>query len=286
VTYIKWIIIGTAVAAISAAPRSASADDAPRQSEAVSQAEAYAGAAYSEYERENYVGAVALYQKALELTPSADIFYNLARIFDTKLNDRKRAIEYYRRYTLDTGAEPERLRLANERLRELEELEQVVTEAIPATREPVAVQKEPATAKPVASAEPVPQPVTQPESAPVQGLSGLRKAGIVIGSLGLAGLGVGAGFGLAAKSAADEASDLCDGNACRTQHGVDVSEDALRSATIATIALSAGGGLAALGLTFVLAGRSSGDDSRDSAKAWVAPVVASGGGGAALAGRW
>ena len=76
----------------------AGAQEEPANSE-IARAEAFATEAFEAYERKEYEQAVALYRKALEASPSADIIYNLARIYDSKLKDRQRAVEFYRRYT-------------------------------------------------------------------------------------------------------------------------------------------------------------------------------------------
>ena len=226
----------------------------------VARAESYAAAAFEAYERKEYAEAVTLYKQALEAAPSADIVYNLARIHDTKLKDRRLAIEYYRRYTLDTGADPNRLRTASLRLSELAELEAIASES-PARRE---------TASELL--EPVPREGPSPNADREGGLSGVQIAGIVTGGVGIVGIGIGVGFGLSAKSDADIAHDFCDGNDCRTQRGVDAAKSASRAATVSTISFIAGGVLAALGVTFLVAGGEGGGE-RETASVSVAPYV-------------
>ena len=222
----------------------ASAQDAAASSD-VARAEAFANEAFDAYSRKDFEQAVALYQKALEASPSADIVYNLARIHDTKLKDRKHAIEFYQRYTQDTGADPDRVRAANQRLQELRELEAAANEP-PVKR-----------ARPAAAAELNPPPAqSPPPPAASGGLSGVQVAGLISGGVGLAGLGVGIGFGVAAKSDADVAHEMCDGNACSTQEGVEAAEDASREAMVSTIAFIAGGALTVLGVTLLIAGGS------------------------------
>lgn len=262
-----WIAVGLAVGlAWTAAAPVLAEESAPTD---VVRAEAYASDAFNAYSRQDYAGAVALYQEALQAAPSADILYNLARIYDTKLKDRGQAIEYYQRYTLDTGADPNRLRVASGRLAELRQLETIATVA-PAGS---------ATA-PVAASVPKSTRSTPPSSPRERGLSSVQIAGLVTGALGVAGMGIGVGFGLKAKSEAGEAEQFCDGNACTTQGGVDASHAAKAAATVSTIAFVAGGALTLLGVTALLLG--SGGTERELAKTTITPY----GLGAQLATRW
>jgi tetratricopeptide (TPR) repeat protein len=240
----------------------------------VTRAEAYAADAYDAYSRREFSAAVALYQKALEAAPSADILYNLARIYDTKLKDRSLAIDYYRRYTLDTGSDPNRLRTVSARLSELRELESIATGAQP-------------TAAPASLAPTAPLPAPAPPSAPQDqaGLSGVQVAGVITGAIGVASLGLGIGFGLKAKADADVADRFCEGNACSTQRGVDESHDAKDAATVSTIAFVAGSALTLLGVTAVLLG-SGGRQEREVTRTSVTPYAGPGKVGALLASRW
>lgn len=208
----------------------------------IARAEAIAAEAFEAYGRRDYSRAIALYRQALDASPSADILYNLARIYDTKQKNRQLAIEYYERYQSDSGADPERVRIANERLAVLRELERVGAEPPP--------RKTAARSGPAAETTgPLPEPTASQRS---EGLSGGQLAGIFIGAAGVAGLGLGAGFGLVANSDAGIAHDLCDGNACSSQRGVDAATDASRAATISTVSFAAGGALVAVGLTLLL----------------------------------
>jgi tetratricopeptide (TPR) repeat protein len=240
----------------------------------VARAEAYASEAFDAYARKDYSSAIALYQKALDAAPSADIIYNMARIYDTKLKNRGLAIEYYRRYTEDTSADPNRLRVASARLNELRALEALAVEQ-PAPNPP------PAAAAVAPPAPAAPQPTAAPAS---RGLSGLQVAGIVTGAAGLAGVGLGIAFGFKAKDDAEVADRFCDGNACTTQRGVDASHDASDAAMVSTIAFIAGGALTLLGVTAVLLG--TGSPEREVAGLTVTPYAGADKLGAQLAARW
>src|SRR4051794_22780210 len=80
---------------LAAVPSVANAEPA---SPDVTRAESYAADAFAAYEKKDYQEAVVLYLKALEAAPSADVLFNLAKIYDTKLNDRQLAMSFYRRY--------------------------------------------------------------------------------------------------------------------------------------------------------------------------------------------
>ncbi len=269
----KFVIAMAALAAASL-PAPAGAET-PTGSEApsdVSRAEGYAAEAFEAYSKKDYQEAVVLYLKALEAAPSAEVLYNLAKIYDTKLNDRELAMKFYRRYIADPGAEPERVRTANTRLAELRELE-VAASAKPA---PVTTPTKPRDGDHSRRLPP----------AQHGGLSGLQWAGLATGVVGLGGVAVGAVFGLSAKSDADTAKEECDGNNCRTQRGVDAAKDASAEATISTVSFIAGGALTVLGTVLLVAGGSSGPAERDTAGLRVAPYAEPGSLGTRVSGRF
>jgi tetratricopeptide (TPR) repeat protein len=187
-------------------------------------AEQRAAQAFEAYKNGEYGTAVALYVEAFKAAPSADLLYNIARIYDAKLGDRQLAITFYRRYIGDPGAIAERIKRANERLVELREAEVAAGERPMKEARPAAAPREPASRSSTAS-----------------------QIGLVLGAVGLAGVGVGTGFGIAAMSKAGTAKDSCNGNQCTTQKGVDAMHDASSSATISTIGFAAGGALLATG---------------------------------------
>lgn len=81
--------------------------------------------------------------------------------------------------------------------------------------------------------------------------SGQQTFGFVVGSLGLAGLGAGAATGVLALSAKSVADDNCVGTICNDD-GFAAVERGRTFGTVSTIALAAGGGLAATGLVLIL----------------------------------
>jgi hypothetical protein len=273
----KLFALITALSCV-AAPEVAMAQEEPTD---VSRAESFASKAFDAYQKKDYQEAVVLYLKAFEVAPSADVLFNLARIYDTKLNDRELAMSFYRRYIADPGADPQRVRTANTRLAELRELELAARDK-PAVVPPVQAQGGNGQAQPYRGNE----PNTAPSPAEHHGLSGVQWAGIATGVVGLSGLAVGTVFGLGAKSKADTAKQECDGNDCHSQSGVDAAKDASTKADVATVAFIAGGALTVVGTILLVAGGSSASPERDTASFRIAPYAGPGTLGTQLSGRF
>ncbi|HTV18943.1 MAG TPA: tetratricopeptide repeat protein [Polyangiaceae bacterium] len=227
---------GLACAALMLGAPRAWADPTPPPAADVALSERYAARAFDAYKRKDYQSAIALYQKALEAAPSADILYNIARIYDMGLRDRALALSFYGRYVDDPGAIPNRIEVANKRIAELRAAELAAVSPAPAQQP----------ASPTAVVAPQPPPVAAAPP-PRESSSGLTTTAIVAGSVGLVGIGLGVGFGLAARSDLEESDRYCNGNDCTSQLGVDAAKDANREANIATIGFAAGGSLLALG---------------------------------------
>lgn len=102
------------------------------------------------------------------------------------------------------------------------------------------------------AADPVPAPGAAPAPAEPSKGGSQRTLGWVVGGVGVAGLAVGAAFGLSALSLKSDRDAHCSsGNLC-DQEGVDKDGDARSAATISTIGFVAGGVLAATGIILVL----------------------------------
>ncbi len=202
----------------------------------VAVAEQKAARAFTAYRDKRYADAVALYIEAYDAAPNADMLYNVARIYDGKLADRPLAISFYRRYIADPGAVSDRIQIANARLGQLRAAELAVMRPVPAENSPPVM---PGAASAESSAG---QPPTRDAS-----WSEPEIAGVIIGASGIVALGVGAGFGIAAMGEANTARDLCDGNVCREQRGIDAAEKASDRAMISTVGFASGGALLALG---------------------------------------
>ena len=78
-----------------------------------------------------------------------------------------------------------------------------------------------------------------------------RTIGWIVGGLGIAGLGVGAGFGIDSLQKRDRANDHCTGDLCDAQ-GVSLRDKAIQSGDISTIATVAGGAALLGGAILVL----------------------------------
>jgi hypothetical protein len=105
-------------------------------------------------------------------------------------------------------------------------------------------------------------------------LTTLHFAGIGAAALGVVGLGVGGVFAWSAKSKNDDSG--CDGGACPDQDALEKNQEAVQAGNVATVAVIAGGVLAAAGATvFLLAPREAAPESAPvGASLQVSPVVA------------
>jgi hypothetical protein len=113
----------------------------------------------------------------------------------------------------------------------------------------------PAAPTPAVPPQAAPPPVAPPPAAPAPtppdsaskprdestGLGAQRAVAIAAAGVGVAGIAVGAVFGLQAKSKRDEAAPYCDGSTCFDSTGVNLKNDARSAGTISTIGFVAGG---------------------------------------------
>jgi hypothetical protein len=276
----RWLVVGVVVGSTWAGPASlgarAHAEGVSNASD-VARAEGFAADGFEAYTRKDYSAAIALYLKALDTAPTADMLYNLARIYDGKLKERQLAIDYYRRYVRDPGAEPTRLRAANERLSQLLELEAISTETPPVRPRAELPSSAPATSDNRAPAR---------SNSHEQGITSTQVLGILALTVGVTSLGIGGGFGWAAKSDSEVADEFCNGNACRSQRGVDASRDASSAATISTIGFIAGGVLSTLGVMTLLIASSDDETERKVASLSLAPLTGPNVVGTQIAGQW
>jgi hypothetical protein len=261
-------------------------------------AERHAAEAFEAYQRHDYGRALLLYQQAMAAAPSADIAYNIARVYDLGLHDPARAIEWYERYIAFPGAAMERVERARARADELRATEHGDTlRRSPEQSSAPDFGRAPGATRP--AREPLPditrdfpldviEPARQrPPPAPRkrQGFAPLQTAALTLGSMGLVGVGVGVGFALAARAQSDDWRRDCDGNQCSSSQAVHAAESAARSANIATVGFAAGGGLLALGAALWLI--DSGSERPERARALqVEPMVQAAGGGALVSGSF
>jgi tetratricopeptide (TPR) repeat protein len=234
-------------------------------------AERNAADAFTAYEAGRYATAVSLYVQAYNASPNADILYNIARIYDTKLGDRKLAITFYRRYIADPGALADRIKTANSRLVVLREAE-------------IAAEQPPAAAAPHARLR-VSAAGDRASAAPDRTWSSQELVGGVVGAAGIVGVGVGAAFGIAAISGARTARDLCDGNACSEQRGVSAARDAKQNARVSTVGFAAGGALLALGTALFVAADENSERAQSAGVTWT-PVASKSSVALGVSGAW
>ncbi|WP_437642244.1 hypothetical protein [Sorangium sp. So ce854] len=148
-----------------------------------------------------------------------------------------------------------------------------------------------AAAAPAGAPPPAPQPPTQarPEAAAPgatrAGGSPMRTLGFVAGGVGLAGIGVGAVFGVLTMQKAGDVEAGCSGNFGCSRADVEANESALTTAMVSNIAIGAGLACVGAGVAMVLMSGSS-EKAAAAERVWVAPSVASDGGRVTLGGRW
>lgn len=222
--------------ALLAGPASARQADSPEMNADVAAAEQKASQAFEAYRAKRYAEAVALYLDAYKAAPSADVLYNVARIYDAKLGDRPLAISFYRRYIADPGAVTDRIQIANERLVALREAE------LAASRSP---EPEPESVAPARATSADVRSDTAFDREP--GWQAAEVTGVILGITGVVALGVGAGYGIAAMNETETVRDICPNNVCSEQRGIDAADSASDHATVSTIAFASGGALLALG---------------------------------------
>jgi hypothetical protein len=101
----------------------------------------------------------------------------------------------------------------------------------------------------------VPMLADEPDaSSPDDGLDGLQVSGIVIGSVGLAGLVAWGVTGALYLDAESTVEDDCENNRCQSQTGLDAADRAQTLGIVNTVSLFAGLGLVAVGTTLFLIG--------------------------------
>jgi hypothetical protein len=250
----------------------------------VARAEAHASAAFEAYQRKEYVQAVSLYEQALSAAPNAAlVLYNIARIYDVGLHSRGLAIDYYHRFIAAPGAAPEQILNARTRIAELEAAE------LAAVHQKLALEAAPEReAAPPEAAVPAAPRLARPSlPAPAElGWTSREVAAVAVGGVGLASVGVGAGYWLSARAKSDIWKRDCDGNACSTERAVNAAEAASRQFAVGAAALVAGGALMALGGVLWFVDFSSGTPAEGPSSWSLSPVVGRSAISAAFSGRF
>lgn len=112
----------------------------------------------------------------------------------------------------------------------------------------------------------VPAPIERPEpETPAQpaGASPQAPIGWAVGALGLVGIGVGTGFGVAALAKKSDFDAACPDPQRCTAEGLTLRDEGISAGTVSTVGFVAGGVLAAGGLLLVLTAPSSEAPSSD-----------------------
>lgn len=267
----------TMAAVVMATAPPAYAEEPAAPADGVAVAEQKAAEAFEAYSKADYPTAVGLYLQAYKAAASAPILYNVARIYDAKLGDRAQASAFYRRYIDSPDARPDLIETARRRLALL---------AAPGTADPREGDKlEPRGAPAGAEGRLVAPPgdaTPQPRAARSTG----HWMSLAFGAAGLVAIGVGGGFGLAARSDANTAHQLCNGNVCGSQAGVDAARAGKRDAIISDIAFGVGGALLLTGTVLYLLGEDRSSESEARARLHVEARADASAWALQLAGRW
>jgi len=190
------------------------------------QAAAIADQAYAAYQREDWPRAVALYLESYKLVQTAEVLFNIATLYDRKLGDKQLAVDYYRKHNASPDATTELVGKAIGRIAEL-------------TRNHSNEAAVPTQASPPAT--------------PANRRQTFRVAGLVTGLIGVAGLGVGIGFGVDAMNKANDAKAAgCASGKCPDAASGQKEQSAFTSGTVSTVGIVIGAALVVVGVTLVL----------------------------------
>lgn len=231
--------------------RAEEASDEPSKTAAeqsAAESEKFAARGFEAYKAGNFETALQFYNQALDVHPAAALYFNVARIYETKLSEPEKALIYYRK-TLEasdvTAALVEKSLARIRALTALREHEDPPTEQTPPPEESSAQESEPP------QSESAPRAATGEDSARSQ-RSTQKTIGYAVGITGLVAVGASLGLGGVALLERNQARETCDGNQCTTQGGVDSMTTAHNLATASTITLAAGSALTVIGFGMVL----------------------------------
>jgi tetratricopeptide (TPR) repeat protein len=260
------------------------------QSRSKQSAEKHYNKGMTAYSLGHFRAAIEEFEKAYEIKPEPIFLYNIAQSHRQNGNPQQ-AVFFYRRY-LDADPNAKNRPAVEKRISEMEaqlnaRKDKDAAKASPiepspappvVASQPVATAAAPApvavTPPPVDVQEPVPPPSPEPRSG-----RGLRIAGIVVGSVGVAALAGGIFFYLHASSLHDQAYPPLD------RGGYDAGKDD-SSKTFRILGwVSLGVGAAALGTGVVLFSASYGSKNSEKTLA-LTPLLAPGASGASLSGRF
>lgn len=205
-------------------------------------AEEIAAQANAEYKAGNHLKAVELYREAYSVSRATAILYNIALIYDRKLDDEALAMEFYRQYLAAPDADPKAASKATVRLQELKaEVAKAEAEARAAEEK----RREEEAARRAEEARRAAAPVVV--EAPPAEAPGVHVGGIVTTAVGAALIGTGVYFGLDASAKLDDfegSRDLADKKQLR--------DDGEQSALVADVLYGVGGAAMITGVLIML----------------------------------
>ena len=169
---------------------------APTDNDTTARIERLAQQASARYKADDFVEAVELYLEAYRLGEAAALLYNVAVIYDRKINDRELAITYYRRYITAPDADPAAVSRATARVQVLKQ-EQAKADADRRAEELAAAKRRKEAEE--ARLNPPPE-APRAVSSTVRQAEPDRTVGWIVTGVGAVALGVGAGFGVGAAS--------------------------------------------------------------------------------------
>lgn len=136
------------------------------------------------------------------------------------------------------------------------------------------------------AAPPAPPPARPAAAKPQATGNPMRTLGFVAGGVGIAGIGVGAVFGMMTIQKAGDVEEGCSGSFRCSRADVEANESAQTKAMVSNIALGAGLVCLGAGVAMVLMSPRSPEQAAAVERVWVAPSVASDGGRVVLGGHW
>jgi hypothetical protein len=173
--------------------------------------------------------AVDLYLEAYKASPAGVLLFDIAVLYDQKLDASGPALDYYRRALASPDLEEPLALRARERITALEAKEQDKRRLV----------------------------IGPPAARETRGWHPLAIGGVATAGVGLASLGTSAVLAIVAKSKDDEAASFCDGDRCTDARALELTNDAEGLANAATATFVIGAVLAAGGVILWLVAPSS-----------------------------
>ncbi|MCH9688941.1 MAG: tetratricopeptide repeat protein [Deltaproteobacteria bacterium] len=240
--------------------------------------------AVDKFKNKEYDEAVALFERAYELSPEPNYLFNIGRIYEEK-GDLENSVKFYERFVKEPAVPLEARERGLERLRVLRAIIEETKPEQPPPVEPPPPEDDPEpeeTSEPQTETEPDPVPPVVEEE-PKRKTPGLRIAGYVVLGVGGAALATGgamAGLAFQRSNLLEEQHTFEQRDATATQGRA--------MALSADILFAAGGALATAGLVMVIVSLKRGSKASDTtaSRARVSPWASRRGGGMAATVRF